>query len=150
MNICIGIALILLVVVVLLQTFTRVVVFYSLPWSEELSRYLFAGIILLGINIAVGKDDLVRVDLIDSFLTEKQNVILTIIRYTLSAIISGVLFFSSFDIVKIGSMRTSPAMGIPMDKVYWLLIIGFLFAFFTAIIKTAESISAIMKKEKQS
>jgi TRAP-type C4-dicarboxylate transport system permease small subunit len=135
--------------VVLLQTFTRVVIFYSLPWSEELSRYLFASLILLGINIAIGKDELVRVDLIDSLLTERQNAILIIIRYTLGAIISGVLFFSSFDIVKVGSMRTSPAMGIPMDKVYWLLIIGFLFAFFMAIIKTAESITAIMKKGKQ-
>ena len=37
----IGIALTIMMSVIMLQTLTRYVIFYSLPWSEELSRYLF-------------------------------------------------------------------------------------------------------------
>ena len=67
-NWIIGLALMLLLTVILLQTFFRYVVFYSLHWSEELSRYLFVVMILLGVNIGITRDNFVRIDLIDNFL----------------------------------------------------------------------------------
>ena len=51
-SILIGAALLAMVAVVFLQTFCRFVIFRSLTWSEELSRYLFVAIIALGINLA--------------------------------------------------------------------------------------------------
>ena len=143
MNGVIGIALIAIVLIVLLQTFTRCVVFYSLPWSEELSRYLFTLLILFGVNIGIGQDSLVRMDLLDGLLTEKVKRLLLIVRHAAAAVISGVYFYMSFGIVRIGTMRTSPAMGIRMSYIYMILVIGFGLAFFCAIVKTVE---VIMKK----
>lgn len=64
----IGLMLIAIMVIIFVQTFTRYVIFYSIPWSEEASRYLFVGMILLGINMGISQNLMVRIDLIDNFL----------------------------------------------------------------------------------
>ena len=53
-------ALIVMMVVIVVQVFTRYVIFYSLPWSEELSRYLFVFIVVCGINVAVSREKLME------------------------------------------------------------------------------------------
>lgn len=63
-----GVILMAIMVVVFAQTFTRYVVFYSIPWSEEASRYLYVALTLLGVNLAVTKNQLVNIDLIDHVL----------------------------------------------------------------------------------
>lgn len=68
----IGLMLIAIMVIIFVQTFTRYVIFYSIPWSEEASRYLFVGMILLGINMGISQNLMVRIDLIDNFLIEKE------------------------------------------------------------------------------
>lgn len=127
-NIIIGLMLIGIMVIVFVQTFTRYVIFYSIPWSEEASRYLFVGMILLGINIGVSQDLMVRIDLIDNFLSEKAKKILEIGRQIIALIISVVFFYSTFDMIRIGGYQMSPALRIPMNVMYGILCIGFLLA----------------------
>lgn len=69
----IGLMLIAIMVIIFVQTFTRYVIFYSIPWSEEASRYLFVGMILLGINMGISQNLMVRIDLIDNFLSAKNE-----------------------------------------------------------------------------
>ena len=64
----IGLALLAIILVVFLQTFCRFVIFRSLPWSEELSRYLFVAVIVLGVNLAITKHVFVRIEIIDNYL----------------------------------------------------------------------------------
>jgi len=61
----ISICMVLMMAVIFIQTATRYVVFYSIPWSEELSRYLYVTLTLLGVNLAVTSKQLVRIDIID-------------------------------------------------------------------------------------
>ena len=60
----IGAVLLLMIGVVFLQTFCRFVIFKSLTWSEELSRYLFVALIVLifsfGLIVKKSLDDLAR------------------------------------------------------------------------------------------
>ena len=63
-----AVILVAIMVIILVQTFTRYVIFYSIPWSEEASRYLFVAMILLGINIGISQNLMVRIDIIDNFL----------------------------------------------------------------------------------
>lgn len=51
-----AVILVAIMVIILVQTFTRYVIFYSIPWSEEASRYLFVAMILLGINIGISQN----------------------------------------------------------------------------------------------
>ena len=48
----------------------------SLTWSEELSRYLFVALIVLGINLAATDHLFVRIELIDRYLKGKATVLL--------------------------------------------------------------------------
>lgn len=69
----VSVVLLLMVGVVFLQTFCRFVIFQSLSWSEELSRYLFVVIIVLGMNLAISKHLFVRIEIIDNYLKGKSK-----------------------------------------------------------------------------
>lgn len=139
-NNIIAIVLILIMCVIFLQTFTRYVIFYSLPWSEELSRYLFVIMIALGINIGISKGMMVRIDLVDSFLSPKIKLVFEIGRDILSLLVSFFFLYSSIGLVKIGSFQKSPAMQIPMNIMYTFLFIGFLLTVLSLIIKIMETV----------
>jgi len=139
-NVIIGVILFGIMCIVLLQIFTRYVIFYSLPWSEELSRYLFVVMIMLGINIGISKNMMVRIDLIDNFLSENAKRMLEIGRDIIALVIASILFYSSIDLIKIGSVQISPAMQIPMSTIYLFLFVGFLFAVLSVIVKIIETI----------
>ena len=62
----IALCMVIMMTVIFVQTMTRYVVFYSIPWSEELSRYLYVTLTLLGVNLAVTSKQLVRIDIIDN------------------------------------------------------------------------------------
>ena len=62
----IGICMIVMMVVIFVQTSTRYLIFYSIPWSEEVSRYLYVALTLLGLNLAITSKQLVRIDIIDN------------------------------------------------------------------------------------
>ena len=72
----IGAVLLLMIGVVFLQTFCRFVIFKSLTWSEELSRYLFVALIVLGINLAATDHLFVRIELIDGYLKGKAQYVM--------------------------------------------------------------------------
>ena len=87
----IAVCMVVMMTVIFVQTMTRYVVFYSIPWSEELSRYLYVTLTLMGVNLAVTSKQLVRIDIIDNFV--KGNT-LNIIRCALAFVIT-VIFFTS-------------------------------------------------------
>jgi TRAP-type C4-dicarboxylate transport system permease small subunit len=128
--------------VIFLQTFTRYVIFYSLPWSEELSRYLFTAMILLGINIGISKNMMVRIDLIDHILPAKGIKILGVIRNCIALAVSCIFFYSTFDMIRVGKYQKSPALQISMSYLYILLCVGFALAVISVGIKTIEELSA--------
>lgn len=121
----IGIIMMLIMIIVFVQTFTRYVVFYSIPWSEEASRYLFVALILLGTNLAITQNQMVSIDLIDSFLSKEAKKKLEIVRQFLSLVISTTFFYSSFGMLEIGGFQMSPAMRLPMNIMYGIVSLGF-------------------------
>ncbi|WP_176431427.1 TRAP transporter small permease [Anaerovirgula multivorans] len=118
----------LMMVVILLQTITRYVFFYSLPWSEELSRYLFVWMIMLGVNLGIRDDMQVRIDIIDRVFTGWGKTVITVFQHLVSLVVSGVFFYSSFNFLSIGARQLSPAMQIPMIYIYICIPVGLGFA----------------------
>ena len=135
-------ALILIAImgVIFLQTFTRYVIFYSLPWSEELSRYLFVTMILLGINIGISKDIMVRIDLIDHIIPAKGKKIFETARHIVALAVSCVFFYSTFGMIRVGKYQKSPALQISMSCLYIILCVGFALAVVSTVIKLVEEI----------
>lgn len=134
-NWLIGLALAVLILVILLQTFTRYVVFYSLPWSEELSRYLYVLMIMLGINIGITNDGFVRIDVIDYFVSDRVKSVLGVYRDIVILAVSVVFFYSTIGLAKIGAFQKSPAMQIRMSVMYYVLMIGFALCIVSAALK---------------
>jgi TRAP-type C4-dicarboxylate transport system permease small subunit len=136
----IGMILALMMCIILLQTFTRYVIFHSLPWSEELSRYLFVALVCLGINIGVANDLMIRIDNIDNILSAKMKHIFEIGRLVVELFVSVMFFISTFDMIRIGKFQKSAAMRIPMHYMYGVLTLGFGLAIIAVLLKLIETI----------
>ena len=135
-----AVILMAIMVIILVQTFTRYVIFYSIPWSEEASRYLFVAMILLGITIGISQNLMVRIDIIDNFLPGRMRKAFEIGRQVLALGISAVFFYSTFGMLRIGGYQMSPAMRIPMNVMYGILCLGFGLAVVSVIFKLQETI----------
>lgn len=121
----IAICMVLMMVIIFVQTSTRYIIFYSIPWSEELSRYLYVTLTLLGVNLAITKKQLVRIDIIDNYLKGKAKKVISIIRAVLALIITTIFFYSSFGMIDVSQYQSSPALGLSMQVMYSILGIGF-------------------------
>jgi TRAP-type C4-dicarboxylate transport system permease small subunit len=139
-----GIILALMMCIIFLQTFTRYVVFYSLPWSEELSRYLFVALVCLGINVGVANNLMIRIDNIDQGLSPRMKHIFEIGRLIIELFVSIMFLVSRFDMIRIGKFQTSAAMQIPMHIMYGIVAAGFVLAIISVLFKLVET---IMQKE---
>ncbi len=139
-KVIIGICMIVMMTVIFVQTMTRYVVFYSIPWSEELSRYLYVTLTLIGVNLAVTSKQLVRIDIIDNYLTGAKGKILEIIRQLLAVGITVTFFYSSFGMIDVSQYQTSPAMGLSMQVMYVILGIGFLLSALACIFELYKAI----------
>ena len=146
-NWIIGLALMVLLCVILLQTFTRYVIFHSLPWSEELSRYLFVLLILWGVNIGITKENFVRIDVIDAFVPTRLEPYMAIFRDTVALFVASMFIYSTTFLVRIGKFQKSPAMRIQMDIMYYIVLIGFILAAISLVLKIASRLLDARKGE---
>lgn len=142
-----GIALALMMSVIMLQTLTRYVIFYSLPWSEELSRYLFVFVIMIGLTLAIKQDMLISIDLIDRILPKKIDKYVDAVRKILALVVSVIIVICCTRLYTIGTIQKSPAMGIPMIIMYGTIFISYIFAAITMVFKIIDTLIEANKPE---
>ena len=145
----IGIALTIMMSVIMLQTLTRYVIFYSLPWSEELSRYLFVFVIMIGLTVAIKDDMLISIDLIDRFLPEKADKYLDTVRKILALLVSIIIVICCSRMFTIGKIQKSPAMGIPMITMYGTIFVSYILAAISLVFKIIDNIREAMGIENK-
>lgn len=139
----ITLALITMMVVIFVQVFTRYVIFYSLPWSEELSRYLFVFIILIGINIAVSQEILIKIDALQNLFKSLRIRIAFDIFHSAIGIVACILIASyASDLFPVGMVQKSPAMRIPMIIMYGIVFGGYVLSTIALVLKLIEKIIA--------
>ena len=135
----VSLALLLMIGVVFLQTFCRFVIFRSLSWSEELSRYLFVAVIVLGVNLAITNHLFVRIEIIDNYLKGNCAVVMNLVRKFIMLLVNIIFVYSSYKLIIIGGYQTSPAMRIPMSLLYGIILVGFMLNVFAAVIDLYET-----------
>lgn len=141
-----AVSLILMVAVVLLQTFTRFVIFYSLSWSEEASRYLFVVMIVSGFNVAISNKEMIRIGVIDGYLKGSLKKVVDYINFIISIVVIAIFTYSAFNLIKLGLYQLSPAMQIPLGIMYSIMFIGFLLSMISVIIDGYTSIFSVSDK----
>ena len=135
----ISLALLAMIGVVFLQTFCRFVIFRSLSWSEELSRYLFVAVIVLGVNLAITNHLFVRIEIIDNYLKGKAAVAVNLARKFIMLFVNIIFVYSSYELIIIGGYQTSPAMRLPMSLLYSIILIGFTLNVLASVIDLYET-----------
>jgi TRAP-type C4-dicarboxylate transport system permease small subunit len=138
--------LLIIMCIILAQTVGRAFRL-SIPWSEEASRYLFVIMILLGINVGISKNLMVRIDMIDNILSPRIKRAFNVAREIVALIVAFILFYSCFPLIRVGSFQKSPAMQLPMSALYTIVAIGFGLAVISVLFRLIHFI--IGNKEEQ-
>jgi len=108
------------------QVVMRYVFSYSLPWSEELSRYIYLWQIWIGASYAVAEGRHLRISMILDKLTIATRSKLEISVYIVWLGFSIYLVITGMDVVQkiFASGQLSPALRMPMAYAYASVPIG--------------------------
>ncbi|MCL2122107.1 MAG: TRAP transporter small permease [Clostridiales bacterium] len=116
----------IMTIVTVLQVFFRFVIKGSLPWSEELSRYLMVWVTFVGSSIGVKRSAHAGISIVIGLLPKKVQQFAKYIRIVIVVIFCLVVMYVSFNIVQMQYLRNqiSPAMRIPMWWAYAAIPVG--------------------------
>ena len=121
-------ALIVLVSVMTVVVFLQVIYRYALTqplyWSEEVARYLFVWISIVGAALGLQKRGHFGLDLFYRMLPNKGRRFLQFIIYLLMGVVVLVILVQGISLVEKTSLQESPAMGISMGWAYACLPVG--------------------------
>jgi len=115
-----------MVIIIFLQVFFRFVVKASLPWSEELARYIMAWAVFIGGSIAAKEGAHIGIDSIVTRLPKKMENYIRTFAMALSFLFSVILVYLSVLVIQF-LMKTgqkTPAMMIPMWIAYFSVLFG--------------------------
>lgn len=113
-----------MVAAIFLQVIMRYVFNDANAWSEELARYTFVWLTLLGSSVAVRKCTHMRVDYFINMMPKKLVTLLNIITNAALIVFFLVIIKYGFDLVVITFKQKSAGLGIPMAFPYLALPVG--------------------------
>jgi TRAP-type C4-dicarboxylate transport system permease small subunit len=121
-------ALVLIVSVMTLVVFLQVVFRYALGrplvWSEEMARYLFVWLSILGAALGVQKGGHFSLDFFQRMMPERGKRTLKILVHFLMGAVVVVILFQGITLVQMTRLQESPAMSISMAWAYASLPVG--------------------------
>ncbi len=146
-KILLGIVLASFMTIVFAQTISRYVFHSSIWWSEEISRYLFIWLIMLGVNVAIYQREMLRLELLEILLPKRVKDILAIMVDILSlAVVIGLLYCSILYYIDLGSNQIAPTLGIQMRYVVLCLPIGMVLSIVTEVLVLVDHIREFVNK----
>lgn len=124
-----------LIILIILQVFTRFVLKSALPWTDEGARYLWLTLCFLGCGFALSEGHHIEINVIGSVLkkidNEKKKItvaqIIDICKYIVTLGMSCLLVYLFYGVM-MGLKKTgtlTAALRMPMWIVYLLILIGF-------------------------
>lgn len=115
-----------MIVVVFLQVFCRFVIQGSLPWSEELARYLMIWTVFIGASIGAKEGAHIGVEALVAAFPPGIKRLSIMLAGGLNIVFCITIAYISFKVVAFlhGSGQLSPAMRIPMYWAYLAIPVG--------------------------
>lgn len=102
---------------------------FSVPWTEEVARYLMIWSIFVGGAVAVRKDQLITVEALVHALPSILGKVIKIGALLFTIVFFIYLIVIGYDLAfKQGFRQTSPIMGLPMMFVYISMLVGAIIA----------------------
>ena len=136
------ILLAVMTIIIFVQVIARYVFRSSIPWSEEIARYLFIWIVYFAISYGVRVNAHIRVDAFITILPKFMEMPVRVFSNVLFMIFSGLMVYYGIKVVSfiLASKQVSPALGIPMGLVYMAVPVGFVMTFIRIIQDTVKKI----------
>lgn len=118
-----GVAFVVLMASVTVQVVARTFIGGSPIWTEELTRYGLLYMAALGTGLSLFTGDLVNVDLVSESLPGRLPWLLRLLSAVLILVFCLPLIGPAWQFTKIGTLQTSPAIGMPMQYVHVTVLI---------------------------
>jgi TRAP-type C4-dicarboxylate transport system permease small subunit len=131
-----------MIVVVVIQVFSRFALPKTPHWTEEATRILFIYMISFAGGLAVREKAFVNVDTFINYLPQKARQVLDIIIQLVIVLFMILIVVHAATFVKIGAMQRSAALLIPMSYVFAGM---FIVAFFIGVYSLIDLIHSIKK-----
>jgi TRAP-type C4-dicarboxylate transport system permease small subunit len=144
LTIVMAVFLIIAVLAIGAQVFTRYVLNFTPPWTEELARYSNIWITMLGIGVVLRRNEHIKLDFLETVLAEKgklkSKLTLDVITTTVTTIFLVFLVYGGFKILKAAARQTAPGLKISLLAVYIAVPVGCLFALLFIIERVLDGI----------
>ena len=124
----------LMTIVVFVQVIFRLAA-GSLPWSEELARYMMIYLVYLGASVGVQSGPKKGQDILEGLVD------------LLMLLCFAVIIYYGFKVVNVTMMQKSPAMQLKMGYIYFSLVLGGGLMFLQGTIDLIKTIARIAGKE---
>jgi len=146
-----AILLAVMCVVVFLQVVFRFIIKSSLPWSEELSRYLTVYITFFGAAYGIQKGAHLGIEAVTLLLPVKVRRLLNIFVQAGSLAVCALIAKYGIDIVisQMGTGQVSPAMRVPMWMIYMAVPVGMIFCVIRYVIEIVHSVRTFSDAEEE-
>lgn len=96
----------------------------SVPWSEELARYLMIWCIFLGAAVATRRGTLIAMDTVADALPEALGRAVRTLALLITVLFFGMLIWLGLRWMHFGEGETSTVMSLPMSWVYAAMPVG--------------------------
>ena len=144
--------LLVAMVVIGYQVFTRYILNFTPPWSEELARYCNIWITMLGIGVVLRRGEHIKLDYLESVVTEKgmlkARLLLEVISTAMTSIFLGFLLYGGIGILKAAARQTAPGLKISLLFIYIAIPVGCFFALFFIIERIIGGVAKIRRESK--
>ena len=122
-----GTCLALMAIFTFLNIVLRLLFKNTLPWLQEITRYLFVWMVFISIGAVVREKGHIRITFIQTKFKGKALHILEIIVYVISIIFGCIIAYYSVPLVaSLGDMRASSMQWYKMSYLYAVLPVGML------------------------
>ena len=122
-----------IVIVIMLQIVARFILEISIPWTEELARYLLIWASYIGLGVAYRKGQLISVAIVKGKLSPALLRKAVLLSDTLCSIFAVVVVIYGVKLCLLNSDQVSPSLRFPLSIIYAAVPFGcllfILFAF---------------------
>ncbi len=110
--------------VLLLQIVSRFVLFFPIPWSQELLQYLNIWMVFLGASLAVAEGAHIRIDLVRTAIPRAWGRGLTLLAHGVSLLLVSVVAWQSGILMTKTMHQSIGSFPVPMGWFYLSVLLG--------------------------
>jgi len=129
----------LLALTTFFQVINRFILRYPYSWTEELSRFLFIWVTLIGTVICVRDDTHIQIDLLYNKLAPKIQRIVSLIINIIFLTIAIIIFWQGIEILQFIKFQKAASLKLSMIWIYISSPICFLFIIFYLVLRIKKS-----------